>query len=187
MMRFTPSTLAAATLIGFWVIEVTLRRSRAAKALKGGAFDRGSSALIWLAYLITAGCIASHVPGPEFPVAIDWIGAIASVIGVGIRIVAFRTLGPSYTRTLHVDDEQEMVTRGIYRRIRHPGYLSSLLIWGGAAIASGSMAGAGAALAALIVVYAYRIHREEEMLIACFGARYCDYQRSSWRLAPFIY
>lgn len=154
MAGLSPTVFATAALAGFWVIELTLRRGGAARSLKGGVFDRGSSLFIWLAFIITGVCLAVHAPGPEFPIEVGWIGAIAAAFGVAIRIVAFRTLGSSYTRTLRVDDEQAMVTHGIYRRIRHPGYLSSLLIWGGAAIASGSIVASAASLAVLAMVYA---------------------------------
>jgi protein-S-isoprenylcysteine O-methyltransferase len=44
------------------------------------------------------------------------------------------------------------------------------------------------AVAALMVsAYAWRISAEERLLLATFGGEYRDYQRRSWRLAPFVY
>ena len=42
-------------------------------------------------------------------------------------------------------------------------------------------------LAALVIAYSYRIHSEERMLVASFGSRYEEYQKSSWRLVPYLY
>jgi protein-S-isoprenylcysteine O-methyltransferase Ste14 len=110
-----------------------------------------------------------------------------AIAGVVLRIVAFRTLGASYSRTLRVTEQQALVTRGVYRRVRHPGYASAILIWGGAAIASGVVAAAAVAGVVLVGVYLYRIGAEERMLARAFGAEYEAYRARSWRLVPYVY
>jgi hypothetical protein len=44
-------------------------------------------------------------------------------------------LGRFYTRTLVTVSNQELVNRGAYRLVRHPGYRGSLLTWTGASLA----------------------------------------------------
>jgi len=182
-----PSELASVALLGFLAIELLMRRGAAARSWKAGASDRGSTLVIASAYTVIVACLVFRFPGPHFPLPIRWVGAVIALVGVGLRAAAFRTLGSSYSRTLRINEGQELVRRGIYRQIRHPGYLSSIVIWGGAVVASGSIIATVAALAALVIAYSYRIDAEERMLAASFGSRYEEYQKASWRLVPYVY
>jgi protein-S-isoprenylcysteine O-methyltransferase Ste14 len=39
----------------------------------------------------------------------------------------------------------------------------------------------------LLLVYAYRISAEEQMLVDRFGAAYRSYKSRTWRLVPFVW
>ena len=117
----------------------------------------------------------------------QWFGVLLAFTGLALRVIAFRTLGSSYSRTLRVNQDQTLVTTGIYRRVRHPGYLSSLILWLGAVLASGSLVAVGIVAIALFTAYTRRIQVEEKLLEASFGEGYKTYQRTSWKLVPYLY
>lgn len=72
-----------------------------------------------------------------------------------------------------------LVTRGPYRVVRHPLYLSTLLAAGGQALAAGTR-GAAALWSLLAVVLVWRARREERLLETAFGNEWRDYARRSW-------
>jgi len=186
-MQQSPILLASAALVGFWLVELILRESPSARSWSPGAADRGSTPAIIAAYVLVAVCLTARVGGPQLPLFSRWFGACLAVAGLVLRVVAFRTLGSSYSRTLRVTESQALVTDGVYRVIRHPGYASALCVWVGAAVASGPLWAAIAVAALLLAVYAYRIRAEEVMLLQAFGTEYQQYQARSWRLLPFVY
>lgn len=117
---------------------------------------------------------------------VSWVGLIVMLLGLAFRAWSMRVLGASYTRTLRVS-AQEVVDRGPYRYVRHPGYLGSILIWIGFAIALADWVGIVVIVPLMVGVYVYRIQAEETMLVAAFGDRYEGYRERSWRLVPFLY
>ncbi len=117
----------------------------------------------------------------------SWLGIVAMLLGLAFRAWSMRVLGSSYTRTLRVAGAQEIVDRGPYRYIRHPGYLGSILIWAGFALALADWIGIIAIALLMVGVYVYRIQAEEAMLVAAFGEPYEKYRKRSWRLLPFLF
>jgi len=109
------------------------------------------------------------------------------VIGLVIRYHSFTTLGRFFTRTLRETDSHTLVTTGIYAHIRHPGYLSDILIFWGASLAMNNAVTIIVVVVLFIPVYVYRIHTEEQMLTQIFGQQYRDYQSSTKRLIPYVW
>ncbi len=186
-MPASPVTLASIALVGFWLIELFLREGSSARSWQVSAVDRGSTVAIVLSYTVVGAALTLQISGPSLPWWAQCAGAAISIVGVVVRVVAFRTLGSSYSRTLRVSDGQALVTHGIYRYVRHPGYSSALLIWCGAAAASGSVGALLISILILAATYTYRIRAEEQMLVQSFGADYQQYQARSWRLIPYVY
>ncbi|HVB65688.1 MAG TPA: isoprenylcysteine carboxylmethyltransferase family protein [Nitrolancea sp.] len=114
-------------------------------------------------------------------------GVTAMVTGLVIRAWAMRALGIAYTRTLHAVDDQRLIQDGPFRLIRHPGYLGTLLVWLGAALALANGITIAVVGMALIPAYGQRISAEEAMLAELFGSGYETYQSRTWRLVPFFY
>ena len=81
-----------------------------------------------------------------------------------------------YTRTLLIQDEHS-IERGVpITWVRHPGYLGSLLVLNGIALASGNWITLFASLVATLAAYTYRIKVEDDMLVAALGASYAQYR-----------
>lgn len=80
-----------------------------------------------------------------------------------------------------------ILTKGPYRVIRHPIYLSYSLAWFAAPIATHSII---LAATAIFMTSCYVISlREEERVLAggARGAEYAEFRKRTWRLIPFVY
>src|SRR5439155_21435962 len=117
---------------------------------------------------------------------VAWIGVALGVVGLCIRLWSVLTLRERYTRTLLVQDQHSIERGGPYRWVRHPGYLGSLLCLNGLALASGNALVFVASVVTTFPAYAYRIHVEDAMLVAAFGAPYESYRREVGALWPFV-
>jgi protein-S-isoprenylcysteine O-methyltransferase len=182
-----PGTIASLFLILFGLMEFFLRCGATAKSIKTGSTDQGTTLLIFGSYGLAIIALSVDFPGAAWYLGLRWLGVGCAALGTLLRIWAMTTLGRYYTRTLVTTSDQRVVQRGPYRYIRHPGYLAALLIWGGAAVASGSVIATVLVFALLIVAYGYRIRNEERMLIESLGTEYSDYCRRTWRLVPLLY
>jgi protein-S-isoprenylcysteine O-methyltransferase Ste14 len=115
--------------------------------------------------------------------ALGWSGVALSGLGLALRIAAMAQLGPRFSPLLALQREHELETRGLYARLRHPGYLGALLAALGGALAFGSAAGLPLVAAMSLLLWA-RAGREEAMLEKHFGDSYRRYRARSGRLLP---
>jgi protein-S-isoprenylcysteine O-methyltransferase Ste14 len=115
-----------------------------------------------------------------------WIGTIVMIIGLTLRLSAAHTLGRSYTTTLREDDNHKLITKGLYKRIRHPGYLGTILLFFGGGLTVLSWLSLLVTVL-LIFAYVYRMKAEEDMLVDVFGQDYKKYMKRSFKLIPYIY
>ena len=97
------------------------------------------------------------------------------------------TLSKYYKRTLITVDKQEIVKKGLYKIIRHPGYLGTILIWGAAGLGMTNKIVFIVGAVLIVLAYYYRISNEEKMLQQEFGEKYSEYTKHSWRLIPFLW
>ena len=189
-MRAT-TVLSICGVVVFLAYEVVLRRRRDAQTAtwKSDDGDRGSTRLILGAYVVVVAvnvALGGASTG-RLTSTWRWAGVALLVAGLALRAWAMTTLGRYYTRTLRTVDEQQVVDRGPYRLVRHPGYSGSLLVWVGYALGLGNWIATVITAALLGAVYVWRINAEEALLCRSFGERYADYQRHTKRLLPFVY
>jgi protein-S-isoprenylcysteine O-methyltransferase len=178
--------------VAIWAgFEVVLRQrgDQNTATWQGGAADRGSTRLLLAAYAISAAVISvlAGLGLGRLPIGPRWIGVTMIVAGLALRGWAMRVLGRDYTRTVRVTTDQHVVTTGPYRRIRHPGYAGSLLVWTGYALSIGNWIALLIVTAILLAAYSWRITAEEATLTDTLGQPYRDYQKHTQRLVPFIY
>jgi len=185
--------LAYALIVGFFLIERFVRQGKDTKNMKRTGHDKGSTTFV------SAAMGTAFVLLIAAPFLIYWriatfhclwlgiVGLAAGAGGLAVRSVAFTTLGRFFSRTLRQTENHTLVTNGIYRYIRHPGYLSDFMIFIGAALALGNLILIIIIPAVFIPAYMYRIHVEETMLLGIFGEQYAKYRKKSKRLVPFIF
>ena len=186
----TPIEIAGAGAVAFFLMDFAVRFGGEARRLDTAPSDRGTTRGTYLALtaiLLAVFVLPRLLPPAESPAwmrAIAWCGAALVPAGLAIRLWATLTLRHAYTRTLRIQPGQELMRRGPYRWVRHPGYLGSLTLWSGVALASGNPVAMAITAVALAIAYGRRIRHEEAMLIEAFGERYRDYQRKVGALIP---
>ncbi|MCL2772957.1 MAG: isoprenylcysteine carboxylmethyltransferase family protein [Oscillospiraceae bacterium] len=185
--------LGYAIIAGFFIIERYVRKGKDTKNMSRTESDKGSTTLISIVMGIAFILIFISPVLDYFKIGgiyIVWVRCFGVLLGAGglvIRYAAFSTLGRFFTRILREAENHELVTNGIYKYIRHPGYLSDIMIFIGASMAMGNLICIIVILISFVIAYTYRIKAEEKMLIGIFGEKYVQYQKTSKKLIPFIY
>lgn len=123
----------------------------------------------------------------------QWIisntGLVLVVVGEIIRKLAIITAGTAFTitiRTRHEEDRHKLVTRGIYRFVRHPSYTGCLIWCVGAQIMVCNPVSAVVLAWMVWRFFAERIAYEEHFLRKFFGLRYEEYARTVPSGIPFV-
>jgi len=186
------AVVAAVFLLLFLLFEGRSRVGESARSLDAGPEDRGSTRRVGAAFgvsIVTFALSSFLAMGGygALPSAAAWAGFVVMTMGIGFRLWSARVLGASYTRTLRVDPGQQVVRAGPYRLVRHPGYAGSIMLWTGAAFASGDIFGPLVIVPLIVWAYVMRIVAEDRLLIAALGDEYATYARDVARLVPFIY
>lgn len=137
-------------------------------------------------WLLVFGGVLEHQLSPTNPSALAvWIGSALAALGVCIRVVCHYQLEGGFSPFVELANNQQLVTQGLYSRIRHPMYVGSLLLFVGLPLLLGSpiaMALAVAASLALLV----RIDKEEKFLKIHLPG-YEEYANRTWRLIPCLW
>jgi protein-S-isoprenylcysteine O-methyltransferase Ste14 len=115
------------------------------------------------------------------------IGAVLVGIGLIIRITSILTLKRQFTYTVTKIDNHELIQTGLYKIIRHPGYLGQLIIFLGISTTLSNWLSVLLMIIPVFMGYLYRIIVEEKFLIEQMGQNYIDYQKRTKRLIPMIY
>jgi protein-S-isoprenylcysteine O-methyltransferase Ste14 len=119
----------------------------------------------------------------NLPDALRWVGVGLGVLCVGLVYWLFASIGSGITPVSVTRKEHKLVTRGIYRWVRHPLYtVGSSLIVSFGLMADNWFIMLMAAFA--FVAMAIRTPKEEANLIEKFGDEYRDYMKRTGRFLP---
>ncbi|MGA9116743.1 MAG: methyltransferase [Bacteroidota bacterium] len=128
-----------------------------------------SMCALWVCWFIL--CPADpyrvEVPGPVRGIALTLVGG-GTVLAVGALL-----------QLRGVENIEHLVTRGLFRRVRHPmycGFVAWILGWG---IYHGALAGLGIGALGIASIVWWR-HLEDARLEMQFGSRYREYRNSTW-------
>jgi len=177
-------------LITFFMLEFLLRKDKTAKSLNESEADMKSTYLIGLTvFLVLILSVAFNFLGiGKFNnEIISWFGVCMMVIGLSVRTWSMKTLSKYYTRVLTTTEEQEIIKRGPYKIIRHPGYLGTMLTWSAAGLAMQNLIIFVVGTCMMVIAYFYRINYEEKMLVDKFGDRFNDYKKHTWKILPPVW
>ncbi len=114
--------------------------------------------------------------------------AMAVVLGV-VSLVLFRAaLRSAPSKALHVvftgSGPDQLITSGVYGRIRNPLYTSYLAYWAGWMLASGLHPASVACFALFCVAYWIAVVEEERFLTRQFGEQYLAFKSRTGRFLP---
>ena len=117
---------------------------------------------------------------------LTWVGVALFLTGLIIQTLAMWTLKGLFTVRLGIQPQHELITIGVYRFIRYPGYTSYILSILGIGFMMSSLITIGLSICVTLFLV-WRIGHEERMLLDEFGAAYRAYMESTKRLVPFVY
>jgi protein-S-isoprenylcysteine O-methyltransferase Ste14 len=118
--------------------------------------------------------------------AIRWLGVALLAAGGALRLWPVAVLGRRFSGLVAIQPGHELVTTGLYSRIRHPSYLGLLISALGWGLAFNTAVGVLLALLNIPPLLA-RMNAEERLLSSEFGAAYDAYRAHTARLIPGVY
>jgi protein-S-isoprenylcysteine O-methyltransferase Ste14 len=124
------------------------------------------------------------------PALPGWLDGTVRVVGVALLGLAgflaawgLRSIGRQMSSQAEVRPDTELVTGGAFRVVRHPLYLSILLLWAGGTLALMSWFMA-ACTVVLVPLFVARSRLEERILLHHFGGAYGTYMTMVPMLLP---
>ncbi len=182
--------LLLATISSVWVaseiaLAIILRSQRSESR------DRLSFHVIWMT--ITASIFAASFLRAVRPARMGgglttfYIGIALILAGLTIRWAAILTLRKYFTVNVAIRSDHRVVRHGLYRIVRHPSYLGSLISFAGLGVAFGNWLSLAVILAGSTIGLAYRIAVEERALNAALGDDYREYAAHTKRLIPGVF
>ncbi len=142
------------------------------------------SGIMFLAAFVAAG-LNRRFRWIVLPEAVSWIAAGIFLLGY---LLYARVLQENawLSRTVEVQENQRVVDTGLYGVVRHPMYMSTLLLFLSMPLVLGS-AISFVIMLAYIPIIARRIRNEEQVLVEGL-AGYAEYRtRVRWKVIPFIW
>lgn len=200
-----PVLLVAAAVWWYWAAVLTLSRLRRRWTGRQGALRprtpadrwlmRGWAVVILLWNLLPA--LALHkaqaplgpfVSAYDMPLlAVRWAGAIGAVLCLLATVCCWVEMGRDWSVAIvEKNEDQQLVTTGLFRFVRHPIYALSVAMVLLTAVACMSWP---MALVALLHVTLMNIkaRNEEQALIGVFGEQYRAYMQRTGRFVPRLF
>jgi len=137
--------------------------------------------IIPLIYVFTSRLDFANYYLPDW---VGWLGLVVFMDAIWLLYLSHRDLGRYWTITVGLREDHKLVTKGIYKYIRHPMYAAHL-VWAIAQIMMLHNWIAGYCfIITMLPFYFYRARREEDMLIDQFGKEYWKYKQKTGALFP---
>jgi protein-S-isoprenylcysteine O-methyltransferase Ste14 len=114
-------------------------------------------------------------------------GAMCFVLGLWLFHRSHADLGGNWSITLELRENHRLITEGLYRRVRHPMYLSLLLYSIGQALVLPNYVAGPSYAVVITLLFALRVGPEERMMREEFGEQYEAYAQRTKRLVPGIW
>ena len=181
--------IAVSYLYGFFEVFLNLRQKSKSKVTTSS--DKGSLRLLY--GLITLGYAMSFAIGvTKIGRIYPWntffgIGIALFAIGCIIRISSILTLNQYFTYSVAKVENHKIVENGLYKFIRHPGYLGQLIIFLGISISISNWLSILLMMIPVTFGYLYRIKVEEKFMGDQLGEDYKNYQDRTKRIIPLLY
>jgi protein-S-isoprenylcysteine O-methyltransferase Ste14 len=188
---------ARAAVLAGSIVMVVIRaphgeRSRRIKVLKSrrGPLEIVLLTLAWVSFFVPLVWVVTPVPAfanyPLRPLPF-MIGVLCTALGLWLFQRSHADLGPNWSITLEVRERHELVTRGVYRHIRHPMYAALFLYAVGQALVLPNWVAGPSYLVAFLLLFALRLGPEERMMVEQFGRDYEAYRTRTKRLIPGVW
>jgi protein-S-isoprenylcysteine O-methyltransferase Ste14 len=116
-----------------------------------------------------------------------WLGLLFAAASVIMFQLTHRALGRNWSVSLDVREGHQLITEGVYRRVRHPMY-SAFWLWAVAqALLLPNWVAGFSGIVGFGILFFGRIAREERIMLETFGAHYREYMARTSRVIPMIF
>lgn len=182
--------IPAAVVGAYHRLQAAATRGKISRREEGYLF----AAVLRLSGLATFVAIVTWLVSPAtvawarlpLPAPVRW-----SFVGLGFGCTGLlywtlSSLGKNLTDTVVTRTNATLVTRGPYRWVRHPFYVTgALMLLAITGLTANGLVG-GLGLVPLVLL-AIRTPKEEQMLVARFGTAYEDYMQRTGRFVPCLF
>jgi protein-S-isoprenylcysteine O-methyltransferase Ste14 len=189
--------IAKAVVLASTVVMIAIRaphgrRSRNVRVATSHKtpLETGLLVLAWVGFFVPLIWVASPAFSlAEYPLGTGAFigGVMCLVIGLWLFYRSHADLGTNWSITLEVREQHRLITRGVYRRIRHPMYLALVLYSVGQALVIPNWVAGPANLIVFAILLALRLRAEERMMGEAFGDEYAVYSARTKRLVPGVW
>ena len=114
-------------------------------------------------------------------------GVVCYAGGLALFQRSHADLGTNWSVTLQLRENHRLITRGVYRRVRHPMYTALFLYAVGQILVVPNWIAGPSYLIALALLFAYRVGVEERMMLDEFGDDYAAYVTTTSRFVPGLW
>ena len=153
--------------------------------------DRGTMRIIWITIGVANSLGIICVFYVKLPISsiiiIPYLGLVLITFGILFRFYSILSLGKFFTVDVTIRKNHKVKKDGIYRFIRHPSYLGSILSFIGFGISLNNWISLIIISIMVTLAMLNRIRIEERLLQEQFGLEYSDYMKKTYRLFPWIY
>lgn len=131
--------------------------------------------------VLAAGLVSIFIGTSHSPVVVRVMGAVISVAGTIMFIVAVQTMRDSWRAGVSKTDKTELVTNGIYQISRNPAFLGFDLLYIGTLLMFFNWILCILTAFAIIMYHLQIVNVEEDFLLATFGNEYLQYKKKVCR------
>jgi len=137
--------------------------------------------LVWAA--------ASILAFADYPLRVGPLaaGVVCYALGLALFYRSHADLGTNWSVTLQLRNNHRLITRGVYRYIRHPMYSALLVYAAGQALVVPNWLAGPSYLISLAILCVRRVALEEAMMLDTFGDEYTAYTTTTSRFIPGIW
>lgn len=189
--------LAKAVVLLATIVMMVIRaphgqRSRAIKVVKSqkGRLEIALLTLAWLGFFIPLIWVATSIfafAEYRLRLAPFVIGTLCLALGLWFFQRSHADLGTNWSITLELREKHQLITHGTYKHVRHPMYAALMLYSLGQMLAVPNWVAGPSYLLAVGVLFVFRVHREERMMLGEFDGEYKEYMFRTKRLVPGVW
>lgn len=152
---------------------------------KKSIVETGTMTLFFILFTIVLKCTKDITPilNIETKRVVAIIGAILVLIGVIINVVGRFNLGENWANHIKIYSNHKLVSKGVYKIVRHPLYSSIILMFIGASLAYFNIYCLLLEIIIFIPFMYYRAKQEEKLLTERFP-EYLDYKKKTGMFFP---
>ncbi len=193
-LEFTAKIIWVLFIVGWGVIRYkpNIKSRRVAKSVVSRIFKERFSMIIssfGLGYIPAVWIFTDYLDSFDYSqnIALMVIGALLLVVSLRLFRLTHKALGKMWSHSLDLREGHQLVTSGIYEKVRHPMY-TAFWVWAiGAAFLLPNWIAGFSGLVGFGTLFFLRVGQEEAMMKAEFGEEYEAYMQRTDKVFPKIY